>query len=440
MARGGLHTFPTDQDAPHHAARGWFIVGLLTLAYLLSFVDRQILALLIEPIKADLAIDDLRFSFLTGLAFSVFFAIAGLPLGWASDTFRRNRVIGAGILCWSLATIGSGLADSYGHIFLARILVGVGEAALTPAAYSLLADVIAPAMLGRAIAVFSMGSQFGAATAYLLGGALIAKLSQSGVHMPFMDDMAVWKQLFVIVGLPGLALAPAILLFVRDPREAPREGRISLGEAWRSLGSQRAFLLSHHAGFTALAATFFSIMAWLPAVLGRRMGLDPSHLGWTAGLVVLFCCPLGTLSAGWIADRLSITHGRQGPFRAALLGMAVMAPAMLIVILAGSGPWLIIGLGLALFVAPWPLVHASMTLQTAVPPRLRAQVTALFLLIANLIGQTGGVSLVALLTDKVFRDPALAHLSLALVCISGVLLAYLPICRAQRLSGVGQHV
>lgn len=218
----------------------WVIVGLLTVVYLLSYVDRQILALLIEPIKADLQIDDLRFSFLTGLAFSVFFAVAGVPLGWASDTFRRNRVIGAGILCWSLATIASGLADSYGHIFIARILVGVGEAALTPAAYSLIADIVAPAMLGRAIALFSMGSQFGAATAYLLGGGLVAMLSRPGAGLPLFGDLAVWKQMFVIVGLPGLVLAPVILFGVRDPRRNTAADRVSLAAAWAQLKPSRS--------------------------------------------------------------------------------------------------------------------------------------------------------------------------------------------------------
>ncbi|EZP76594.1 Major facilitator superfamily protein [Novosphingobium resinovorum] len=422
------------QAAASVQTRGaWVIVGLLTLVYLLSYVDRQILALLIEPIKADLQIDDLRFSFLTGLAFSVFFAVAGVPLGWASDTFRRNRVIGAGILCWSLATIASGLADSYGHIFIARILVGVGEAALTPAAYSLIADIVAPAMLGRAIAVFSMGSQFGAATAYLLGGGLVAMLSRPGAGLPLFGDLAVWKQMFVIVGLPGLVLAPVILFGVRDPRRNTAADRVSLAAAWAQLKPQRAFLVRHYCGFTALAAAFFSIMAWLPAMLGRRLGLDAAHLGLTAGALVLVCCPLGTLTAGWLADRLSAAYGRSAPLRAAIIGMLVMVPAMVIIAVAGSGPMLMLGTAMALFVAPWPLVHASQSLQTSVPPRVRAQITALFLLIANLIGQTGGVSLVALLTDKVLRDPAKVHLSLAAVCIVAMLLAWQPLRSAAAL-------
>jgi MFS family permease len=415
--------------------RVWIIVGLLTTAYLLSFVDRQILALMIEPIKHDLQIDDLRFSFLTGLAFSVFFAVAGVPLGWASDTFARNRVIAGGVLCWSIATIGSGLAGSYGQIFVARILVGVGEAALTPAAYSLLADVVAPGMLGRAIAIFSMGSQFGSATAYIAGGAAIAELNRKGISLPGLDGHAVWQQIFVLVGLPGLLLAPLVLWAVRDPRQAASVKRLGIGAALRSSPELRPFMLCHFAGFTASAAAFFAISAWLPAVLGRRLHLDPAHLGLTAGLLVLLCCPLGTLTAGWIVDRMGTAYGSRAPFRAALFGMAGMLISMLIAGLVGGGPLLVAGLAGALFFAPWPLVLASLALQQAIPARLRAQVTALFLLVANLIGQTGGVSLVAVVTEKFWGDPVMIHRSLAMVCAAAAVLAFWPITRAQRLKG-----
>lgn len=409
----------------------WPVVALLTTAYLLSFIDRQVLALLIEPIKADLAIDDVRFSLLTGLAFSVFFAIAGLPLGWAADTFRRNRVIGAGILCWSLATIGSGLAAGYGQLFVARVLVGVGEAALTPATYSLLADLIAPAVLGRAIAVFSMGAQLGAACAYLLGGVLIKRLAATDFTVPLIDSLHAWQKLFVIVGLPGLVLAPAILLFVRDPRAGrPAASKLSMAQAWRKLGDRRAFLLTHYAGFTAQAAVFFCMMAWLPAVVGRRLGLDAAGVGWVAGLLVLVACPLGTLTAGWLSDRIVAGGRSDGPLRSALIGAAVMIPALLVVAFTPFKPLLLLALGIVLFVAPWPLVLATVSLQKTIEPYLRAQVTALFLLIANLVGQTCSISLVALGTEHLWGDPKMIHRSLALVCIAALLLSILPLRRA----------
>lgn len=426
------HHGGAEANARPASRRVWFIVGLLTFTYLLSFVDRQILALLIEPIKRDLKIDDLRFSLLTGLAFSMFFALAGLPLGWAADTFRRNRVIAVGVLCWSIATIASGLSYSYGHIFVARVFVGVGEAALTPAAYSLMADIVAPAALGRAIAIFSMGSQFGAATAYLLGGALLTTLHGRPMPLPGFGELAVWQQLFVLVGLPGLLLAPVILMTVRDPRSAIRDDKPSLADTWRAVRDDRRLLILHFIGFTALAAALFAIMAWLPAVLGRRLGLEANEIGWTAGILVLLCCPIGTLSAGWLADRLGRSHGQTAPFRAALVGAAIMLPAMLIVVSASGSLMLLIGLAAALFVAPWPLVLATMGLQTMVAPRQRAQVTAMFLLVANLLGQTGGVSLVALGTQQVWHDDRMVHAALASVCIVAVLVAILPIRGAMR--------
>jgi MFS family permease len=411
----------------------WLAVGLLTSAYLLSFIDRQVLALLIEPIKATLRISDTRFSLLTGLAFSLFFAIAGVPLGWASDRFNRNRVISAGILCWSLATIASGFAEGFGQLFLARMLVGIGEAALTPATYSLLADLVAPRLLGRAIAVFSMGSQFGAAAAYLLGGALIARLTRGGLDIPGLGALLPWQKLFALVGMPGLLLAPLILFVIRDPRgrSLPSE-KPSLAQTWQALRPQRTFLLNHFAGFTLYSASFFSMMAWLPALMARRFGFGPAEVGWHAGLLVLFACPSGLFAAGWLTDRMETAGRPDATLRAAFVGMALMFCALVVVGLTQPGPLLICALSVALFAAPWPLVLATTSLQRAVAPRLRAQTTALFLLVANLIGQTGAISLVALITDHVWNDPAQIHRSLALVCCPALALAVGPLLVARR--------
>ena len=425
-AREARPTSPTRRSA-------WVVVGLLTGAYLLSFIDRQVLALLIEPIKATLAINDTRFSLLTGLAFSLFFAIAGVPLGWASDRFRRNRVISAGILCWSLATIASGFAQAFGQLFLARMLVGIGEAALTPATYSLLADLVAPGLLGRAIAVFSMGSQFGAAAAYLLGGALITHLAQSGFDVPGLEGLQPWQKLFALVGTPGLLLAPLILFLVRDPRgRAAGSEKPSLTQTWQALRPQRTFLLYHFAGFTLYSACFFSVMAWLPALIGRRFGLDPAEVGWHTGLLVLFASPLGTFAAGWLTDRMEAAGRPDATLRTALVGIALMFSAMVVIGLTPPGPLLMCALGVALFAAPWPLVLATTSLQRAVAPRLRAQTTALFLLVANLIGQTGSISLVGLITDHVWHDPAQIHRSLAMVCGPALALAVGPLLAARR--------
>ncbi|MGA1731008.1 MAG: MFS transporter, partial [Steroidobacteraceae bacterium] len=190
----------------------YYAVGVLTVAYVLSFIDRTILALLVAPIRADLGISDTQLSLLHGLAFAIFYTTLGIPIALLADRLNRRNIIAAGIAVWSLATAVCGLTRSFAQLFLARVAVGVGEAALSPAAYSMIADLFPRERLGRALGIYNVGAFAGAGLAFLIGGAVIAAVAQAGaVHLPVLGEVRNWQLVFFIDGLPGLLLALWVL-------------------------------------------------------------------------------------------------------------------------------------------------------------------------------------------------------------------------------------
>ena len=197
----------------------WYVVLLCMLAYIFSFIDRQILALMIEPIKADLNLSDTQFSLLHGLAFSLFYAFMGLPLAYLADRFSRPKIIAVGIIFWSIATALCGLSKNFIQLFFSRMGVGVGEAALSPAAYSMFSDMFSKDKLGRAVAVYSIGSFVGGGIAFLVGGYVIGLLKDlSLIEIPVFGAVKAWQMAFILVGLPGIFIGLLFVLTVRDPK------------------------------------------------------------------------------------------------------------------------------------------------------------------------------------------------------------------------------
>jgi MFS family permease len=226
----------SSRGASPSPAYAWFVVGVLLLAYTLSFIDRMILSLLVGPIRADLGISDTQMSLLMGFAFAIFYSLLGVPLGWLADRGNRKALIVGGVAAWSLMTAVCGLARGYGGLFLARIGVGVGEATLSPAAYSMLGDYFPRERLGRAMAVYSIGVPLGSGVA-LVAGAFVVRFVTEGapVPLPLLGALEPWRLAFLIVGLPGLLVAALIALAIREPaRRGPGAAAAGPGEftAW----------------------------------------------------------------------------------------------------------------------------------------------------------------------------------------------------------------
>ena len=416
----------------------WYIVSLCMLAYIFSFIDRQIISLLIDPIRADLQISDTQFSLLHGLAFAMLYAVAGIPIARLADSRSRPVIISVGIFVWSLATATCGLAKNFIQLFLARMAVGVGEAALSPAAYSMITDSFPKSKLGLALGVYSSGSFLGGGLALIIGGAGIALVEQWGTQtLPLIGLVKAWQMTFFMVGLPGLLVAALFYLTVKDPaRKGVAKGtdaqgnvvdtEFSFGAVLRYIGEHKAAFAAHYLGFGFLALSLFALMNWGPAYFLRKYGMPVREVGLYLGMVVLIGNSAGVLASGWITDRLTRSGFHDAPLRAGIIGgLGVVIPAALFSQVTGFAGSLAL-LAMALFFASFPLATSAAALQLMAPNRMRAQVTALFFLSLNILGITGGSTLVALCTDFVFRDETLVGYSMSLIsslaAIIGVLL------------------
>ncbi|WP_447920722.1 spinster family MFS transporter [Achromobacter aegrifaciens] len=413
---------PRHGSKPSYAYE-WYVVVVCMLAYIFSFVDRQILALMIEPIKHDLQLSDTQFSLLHGLAFSLFYAFMGIPIALLADRYSRPKIIAIGVAFWSLATAACGLSRNFAQMFLARIGVGVGEAALSPATYSMLSDMFPREKLGRAVGIYSIGSFIGGGMAFLIGGYVIDLLkSVDTVVLPWIGAMRPWQITFFIVGLPGLLIALLILLTVRDPQRlglrrnaAGQVQKPTIKDTFRFLGRHRSTFFCHYLGFSFYAMVLFALLGWTPAFYMRKFGMSPVETGYMLGVVVLVANTAGVFCGGWLMDWLARRGYSDAPLRAGVIGAAGMAlPA--VIFTQVDSLWLSVGLLLpAMFFASFPMPTSTAAMQILPPNQIRAQVSALFLLISNLIGLGLGTTAVAVLTDRLFKSPAAVGQSMSVL-------------------------
>ncbi|MFN3231498.1 MAG: spinster family MFS transporter [Alphaproteobacteria bacterium] len=398
----------------------WYVVGVLMVAYTFSFIDRQILSLMVGPIKADLGISDTQIGLLQGLAFAIFYTALGFPIGRMADRRSRRGIIAWGIFVWSLMTAACGLAKSYATLFLARMGVGVGEAALSPAAYSMIADYFPKERLGTAISLYATGIFFGASLALIVGGAVVeAVMHQPTMTLPVVGEVFSWQATFFIVGLPGILVA-LLMITVREPA---RRGAIAVGdgvakhvplkEVWRFGRTRWRTYLGHNIGFGLMSLVGYALLGWVPEYLIRIWGWSRFDAGLWFGLVVLVAGVPGIVTGGWLADRYQASGRGDGAIRAGLIGSIGLLPFAIGAFLCGN-PWLaLVLLGVTFFFQAMTQGVAPAALQLVTPNQMRAQMSALWIFCANLIGLGIGPVVVGLFTDRVFADEMMLGYSLA---------------------------
>lgn len=399
-----------------------FVAIALNLAYAISYLDRQILTLLIDPIKADLGISDTEISLLTGIAFVAIHSLALIPVGHLADHFNRKRIIVCGIGSWSLFTAGCGFANSYLGLFLARMGVGVGEAALVPPAYSMLADYFSVKHLQRAMSIFVIGAPLGAAMALIIGGGVLDLISAIDLTaVPLFRDLRPWQVVFVLVGAMGI---PLMLLFslVREPQRKDllrQQGDVPASVPWsviRVFVVQRWRLITLMVGGLALInITAYGALTWLPTLFIRIHGWEPDETGVRLGLISLVFGLAGPI----VALRLSRLFHQRGysdtTMRVSLVGAVVILPASILTPIAFVD-WLALALTAPLFLGIYILAGTLPTLiQTIAPNQIRARLSSVIIMLLNLIGLGLGPTVVALSTDNLFGDEAALGYSMALV-------------------------
>ena len=427
---------PDSAGAPERAyafrteAYAWWAVAVLCFAGIVSGMDRQIISLLVEPIKRDLGLSDVAISLLQGAAFALFHSLAAVPLGRLADVSNRRLIIVGGVLTWTLACIGSGLAGGFLALFLMRMLIGAGEATLSPAGYSMLADYFPREQLGRAISLF-LGSGFvGSGLALIVGGAIMDQLSATeSVSYPLLGELRPWQAAFVLVALPGF-LVIALLLTVREP---PRSSFGSLaaaaeaarappfGDVIRFVVAERRTIGTIYAGFALLAAMQFGLGSWVPAFFMRTHGWTAAEIGYAYGLNYVIVGTLGVLVGGAVCDWLARRGYADANLRVGLIAACCALPLVIAFPLVPDGRLAFALLVPATFFGTMPFGAGTAALPLLAPNRMRAQVVALYLLVAIIVGQGVGPFYTAALTDYAFADPAKLRYSIAIA--AGSLLA-----------------
>jgi MFS family permease len=418
-----------DQQAPGalpypSAARGWWAVAVFSIAAILSYTDRQILSLLVDPLKADLHISDSDVGLLQGLAFVLIYALAGLPLGRLADTLPRRSVLLAGVLIWSLGTLACGYATSFGWLFAARVVVGVGEAALAPAAISMIGDLFPPERRGTANGVFLTGMVIGGGAALTIGGAIV-QAAGAGLFRawPLIGALTTWRAVLVLLALPG-PLVALLLLSVPEPARrhrtaSPKQGRheaTSLSGSLAGFRSRAAVLVPLYGAMALMSVGDAAIGNWAPALLSRVFAMPTARIGLSLGLASVIAGMVGTIAGGALADRRVRRNGPSGR-------MVVAAATAVLGVIGGLIGFAATGSQAVALFSVWALMSGAAgtigitAVQEAVSNEMRGLAIAVNSFGNILLGIGFGTSLTALLTDHLFAAPNDVGWSMTLVTV-----------------------
>lgn len=411
----------------------WYVVFILMLAYILSYIDRSILTLLVAPIKEDMGISDFQISLLHGFAFALFYSFLGFPIGRMADSRKRVLIIAIGVGLWSLMTAACGLVKNFVQFFLVRVGVGVGEAALNPAAYSIITDYFPKDKLSRAISTYVMGTYLGFGLAYIIGGTVVKAIAQlPDYHLPVIGTVFSWQLIFIIVSLPGIL----IILLLRTVKEPFRRDRlkseseeltsIPLSDVWEFIKINKYTFLCHASGYGCLGILVNGMALWTPTFFVRTYGWEVSDAGIVYGVILLIFGGAGIYCGGWTADFLYKKGRKESTFIIASSCAALTFLPATLYPLMPSAVWAFVVLAPMVFFSSAPWGIAVSALQQFTPNELRGQISALmYLFPVNLIGIGFGPAIVASLTDHLFMDPSSLRYSMAIVSALASLLAAL---------------
>lgn len=427
---------PQVENEPSYpsTAWAWYTVAILLCAYIFSFIDRQILNLLVAPVRRDLGITDTEMSLLIGFSFAIFYSVLGLPFGRLADFVSRPRLILGGMLTWSFMTGGCGLIRSYSQLYLLRVGVGIGEATLSPAAYSMISDSFPPAKRSVPYSVYTMATYVGGGFAFLFGGLLLRSFGSTEMfQLPLIGRIRPWQALFLLLGISGILFALA-LLTLRDPsRKSARVLKQSRGEIkveripvtaiWNYFGENRTTLLSLIVGMALVALAAYGTSAWAITFLVRNHHMAASEAGILFGGAQILSGSLGMLTAGKAVSWLMTRGHRDAYVRVAAWSCAGwLVPGILYPLLSRTTAVVVlIYIGTFFLCMPTCLIPAAIL--EVVPNAMRGQAAAVYLLIVNLIGLGIGPTAIALVTDHVFEFDAAVRYSLLIVPVAAALMA-----------------
>lgn len=409
----------------------WYVVGVLLLLNVSSFIDRQVMALLADPIKADLGLTDTQVGLLLGPAFAATFALSGLFIGRLVDRGNRTAIIAWGVAAWSVMCAACGVANTFGQLFAARFGVGIGEATLSPSANSMIADYFPPEKLATAMSLYTSGVFIGAGLAYLIGGLVLEAVSNAAPwQLPVFGEVRPWQRVFILVGVPGLLLS-LLTLTIQEPRRRLSSQSSTRAATTREVISWfgrhgRAFW-TFGIGVAVYATVNFGTAFWFPAFFQRTHGWSYGKVGLIMGSATLVFGVVGVIAGGRLADWLKLRGRSDGNLIVLIVSAIVSILAGLPLYLTSSEPVLITALVVTNIAAASPFGAAAAAMQEMSPSNMRGQAAAFLGLLLNFVGLSLGPTAVGLLNDRIFRDPAKVALSLLVMTLVGRTVAALSI-------------
>lgn len=405
----------------------WYVVILLTLTQVVSYIDRFLPSLLIEQIKRDLALSDFQVGLLLGPAFGLFYVFVGLPIGWMADRFSRRRILAIGISIWCSMTAAAGLAKGFVPLFCARLGVGLGEAAVAPCSVSLISDYFERPKRPPAISTFMAGTFIGAGAAFLFGGPIVFAIAQMpAMSLPLLGEVQTWQLAFFIVGLPGLLFA-GMMFTIREPKRMDQamrnieSGANAAGAA--SIGSALRYIRLRWRGFGTLFAgsaavvTLGSLAFWNAAFFARTWDWDVRQVGIATGLLYFTGGPIGTvlgvrLTNWWIA------RGRSdATMRTLWVGLAIAVAGFATFTIMPSIEFTIAALFVAFVGQATAAAAGPASLTLIAPGQMKSQAVAIYYLFIGIFGQLLGTPPVGLMTD-LFGDPALLRYAMSIQALT----------------------
>jgi MFS family permease len=403
--------------------RVWPVTALLTICFTLSYTDRHILSLLVEPVKASLQLSDTQLGLVQGLSFSIFYVLASMPLARLSDTGHRPRIMSGCIVVWCTMTALCGAVANFWHLMLARIGVAASEAGLPPAALTMMADLNDAKRLARANSIFMLAPYLGGGLALMAGGKLYAWVQDWDTQAMFGSQVEPWRLVFVLVGLPGLVAAAAVL-FLDEPRRnrpaSPRQP--SFTELGRFLRREWRFNTCYMLTMAMMVLMLNATVSWMPAILMRSFGVDARSAGMLFGPTFLVAGITGTITAGLVIGRSSAnTLERIFRYKRACVWIAL--PALLATPFAPSIDMQLALIALVLLCLASINSLSSMPFLLVVPIHIRAQALAFLALVTALVGTGLGPMLVGIVSDLATNTANPLRFALTSVCVTAALLA-----------------
>ena len=395
----------------------YYAVAILTLAQIFAFIDRQIPSMLVEPIKQDFNLTDSQIALLGGAAFSIFYAIMALPIGYAVDRYQRTKVLGTGIFLWSLMTALAGLANSFGKLFGARIGVAVGEAVMAPTSVSLVSDSFPENKQGKPMGIITAGVYIGIGITLLGGGFLIDYLTSiGGITLPLIGYLKPWQATFMIVGIPGLLLAIAAF-YLKEPKRLEEQTDKQLKDrknVFLHLKEHRKTLIPMFGGLIFMALIFYSFSFWAPTMMIRTFDISLTEVGFILGMITIISSITGTIAAGSAVDYLRNKNYSDAPVRAAMIAVILALPPIISLSFVQNelGAWICIALYLLFISSFAPL--GLLAISGVSTGNVKGQTAAIHAFLMMAFGLSLGPQLTAFFTDFVFVDPNLLINSVSL--------------------------